>query len=233
MPTTTATTRASAPTAARPCSATFPSICPWSPTPSSPPPSRISSTGTTSSTMSPMPTDSTRLRGNFQENNYGNGGLGSDYVTARAQLGTQCNAFFGTPADGSNPDMLMYVCNNVIPARDGALDNGVVIHEYGHGVSNRLTGGPANSACLNNSEQMGEGWSDYLALVMTMEAGRPGNRRTRHRNLSLRPTPDRPGHPAAALLDRLRRQQLHLRRHRRRLRSRTASAGCGPRCSGR
>ena len=31
------------------------------------------------------------------------------------------------------------------PDRDGDLDNGVIIHEYGHGVSNRLTGGPATS----------------------------------------------------------------------------------------
>jgi len=50
---------------------------------------------------------------------------------------------------------------------DGDLDNGIVTHEYGHGISNRLTGGPANSSCLNNSEQAGEGWSDYIALMMT------------------------------------------------------------------
>jgi extracellular elastinolytic metalloproteinase len=53
------------------------------------------------------------------------------------------------------------------PDRDSDLDNGVIIHEYGHGVSNRLTGGPQNVECLNNDEQMGEGWSDYLALMLT------------------------------------------------------------------
>jgi extracellular elastinolytic metalloproteinase len=51
--------------------------------------------------------------------------------------------------------------------RDGDFDNGVMVHEYGHGVSNRLTGGPANSSCLGNAEQGGEGWSDYLALMIT------------------------------------------------------------------
>jgi hypothetical protein len=51
--------------------------------------------------------------------------------------------------------------------RDGDFDNGVMVHEYGHGVSNRLTGGPANSSCLGNAEQGGEGWSDYLGLMMT------------------------------------------------------------------
>ena len=50
---------------------------------------------------------------------------------------------------------------------DGDLDNGIVAHEFFHGVSIRLTGGPANVNCLNNAEQGGEGWSDYLALMMT------------------------------------------------------------------
>lgn len=50
---------------------------------------------------------------------------------------------------------------------DGDLDNGVISHEYTHGISNRLTGGPTNVSCLTNREQMGEGWSDYMALMVT------------------------------------------------------------------
>jgi extracellular elastinolytic metalloproteinase len=50
---------------------------------------------------------------------------------------------------------------------DGDLDNGIICHEYGHGISNRLTGGPFGSSCLTNAEQGGEGWSDYMALMMT------------------------------------------------------------------
>ena len=97
--------------------------------------------------------------GNFQENNYGNGGAGSDYVNAEAQDGSgTCNANMGTPADGGNPTMQMYVCDS----RDGDLDNGVIIHEYGHGISNRLTGGAGAAGCLGNEEQMGEGWSGLL-----------------------------------------------------------------------
>ncbi len=53
------------------------------------------------------------------------------------------------------------------PDRDSDLDSGVIAHEYGHGVSNRLTGGPATVACLQNNEQMGEGWSDWFALNLT------------------------------------------------------------------
>lgn len=58
-------------------------------------------------------------------------------------------------------------------ARDSSLDNGVVIHEYAHGVSNRLTGGPANVNCLDplQSGGMGEGWGDFLALVFTAMPG--------------------------------------------------------------
>ncbi len=59
----------------------------------------------------------------------------------------------------------------VPPATDGDLDNEIIAHEYAHGISNRLTGGPVNVNCLNNAEQMGEGWSDYLGLIMTMQAG--------------------------------------------------------------
>ncbi|HEX9733962.1 MAG TPA: M36 family metallopeptidase [Thermoanaerobaculia bacterium] len=51
--------------------------------------------------------------------------------------------------------------------RDSDLDAGVIAHEYGHGISNRLTGGPAVVNCLNNAEQMGEGWSDWFAMTLT------------------------------------------------------------------
>ena len=61
--------------------------------------------------------------------------------------------------------------------RDSDFDNGVITHEYAHGISNRLTGGRLNSSCLGTvytgggltfeSEQMGEGWSDFYALLLT------------------------------------------------------------------
>jgi len=50
----------------------------------------------------------------------------------------------------------------------GSFDNGIIAHEYGHGISWRLTGGP-NTICLFNDEQMGEGWSDFVGLVLTHE----------------------------------------------------------------
>jgi hypothetical protein len=50
---------------------------------------------------------------------------------------------------------------------DSDFDNGVIAHEYGHGISIRLTGGAANSSCLSNQEQAGEGWSDFFGLALT------------------------------------------------------------------
>lgn len=53
------------------------------------------------------------------------------------------------------------------PPVDGDFDSGIVAHEIGHGVSTRLVGGPSNSDCLRNDEQMGEGWSDFFTLAST------------------------------------------------------------------
>jgi hypothetical protein len=60
--------------------------------------------------------------------------------------------------------------NSTFVNSDGDFDNGVIAHEYGHGISTRLTGGPANSSCLQNAEQAGEGWSDWIALMMQIKA---------------------------------------------------------------
>ena len=61
------------------------------------------------------------------------------------------------------------------PERDAALDNGIIAHEYAHGVTSRLTGGPVNPNCLSivNRQSVGlsEGWSDFFGLVFTQEPG--------------------------------------------------------------
>jgi hypothetical protein len=89
-------------------------------------------------------------------------------VRAEAQDGSGTNnANFSTPPDGSRPRMQMYVWTTVTPNKDGDLDTGIVAHEYTHGISNRLVGGPANTSCLGNAQQPGEGLSDFMALVLT------------------------------------------------------------------
>ncbi len=55
--------------------------------------------------------------------------------------------------------------------RDSDLDSGVIAHEYCHGLSNRLTGGPASVNCLLGDQQAGEGWSDLCTLLFSVVAG--------------------------------------------------------------
>jgi hypothetical protein len=51
--------------------------------------------------------------------------------------------------------------------RDGALDNQMVAHEWGHYISNRLIG---NAIGLNNQQGggMGEGWGDFIGMLLTV-----------------------------------------------------------------
>ena len=46
---------------------------------------------------------------------------------------------------------------------DGDADDGVISHEFTHGISNRLTGGPNNVTCLQNKEEVGQAWSNCMA----------------------------------------------------------------------
>jgi extracellular elastinolytic metalloproteinase len=71
-----------------------------------------------------------------------------------------------------NDGLTISLAQPVVPGPDfldGDFDNGIIAHEYGHGISNRLTG--VGAGCLGNEEQMGEGWSDFMTLVMTTKAG--------------------------------------------------------------
>ena len=113
----------------------------------------------------------TEASGNFQNNNFGRGGTGNDAVQADAQDGSGTNnANFSTPADGSPGRMQMYVFTGPTPARDGDFDAEIVLHEYTHGLSNRLVGGGVGISALQ-TQGMGEGWSDFYSLALLSEAG--------------------------------------------------------------
>ncbi|KAL3443255.1 extracellular metallo proteinase mep [Aspergillus insuetus] len=116
----------------------------------------------------------TEKAGNFETNNNGQGGLGNDMVILNAQDGSGFNnANFATPPDGLPPRMRMYIWTQSVPFRDCAFDASVIIHEYTHGLSTRLTGGPLNSGCLSTTEAggMGEGWSDFFAVASYVKSG--------------------------------------------------------------
>ncbi len=110
---------------------------------------------------------------NFQNDNFGRGGAGNDRVSAEGQdsSGTS-NANFSTPADGGRGRMQMYIFNGPTPDRTSGLDQQVIIHELGHGLSNRLH---SNASGLSNtmSRGMGEGWSDFYAMALLSNAAQP------------------------------------------------------------
>ena len=51
---------------------------------------------------------------------------------------------------------------------DGTLDNGIVAHEWGHYLTDRLVGN-ANGLTNNQGSSMAEGWSDFIALLMMVK----------------------------------------------------------------
>jgi hypothetical protein len=53
------------------------------------------------------------------------------------------------------------------PDRDGGLDNQVIFHEFFHYVSNRLVGNGSGLAG-NQAGGMGEGWSDFDSMLLTV-----------------------------------------------------------------
>lgn len=118
--------------------------------------------------------------GNFQENNFGKGGSGGDAINCEAQDGSGMNnANFVGRADGSPGRVQMYLFDmNGGTRRDGDMDNNIISHEYGHGISLRLAGGRNTMGCLSGDEQMGEGWSDFFGTVLTMpEGAKPEDKR--------------------------------------------------------
>lgn len=109
----------------------------------------------------------------FVNNNGGLGGFNSipnSELTIPSIMMTQNdgNALIAALENGENVNVTFFP-DPADGIRDASFDNGVIVHEYIHGLSNRLTGGPGQAGCLQNEEQMGEGWSDWYALMMTMD----------------------------------------------------------------
>ena len=120
--------------------------------------------------------------GNFQRDNFGRGGISADRVDARSfPVPIDGTATMGTPADGRTPLMSAGLVGST--EEHTAFDFEVVAHEFTHGVTNRLVGGPHDEESLEalQSGGMGEGWSDYIACTITDDivigewvVGRPG-----------------------------------------------------------
>jgi extracellular elastinolytic metalloproteinase len=84
------------------------------------------------------------------------------------------NANMNTPPDGIPPTMQMYLWHlpgypddyDPFLPTSGAFDASVLLHEYTHGLSNRLVVDADGNSTLNSLQagSMGEAWSDYYAM---------------------------------------------------------------------
>jgi extracellular elastinolytic metalloproteinase len=99
------------------------------------------------------------------------GGSGGESIAIPSVMISQADGLLIKQALEDGPVNGTLVGEQMEDLRDSGFDNGIIAHEYGHGVSNRLTGGAANVDCLWNEEQMGEGWSDYIGIVLTVRPG--------------------------------------------------------------
>lgn len=127
----------------------------------------------------------TEASGNFQVDVFGRGGIGNDPVEVRCFPGSIAwTATMASAVDGWGAVLRL----GRVPGtgRHTARDDTVVFHEYAHGLTNRLVGGPGNARALEQpqSQAMGEGWSDFVACTLTRRTvvgawafGRPGGLR--------------------------------------------------------
>jgi len=118
--------------------------------------------------------------GNFQQNNFGRGGRGGDRVYADAMDGSGFNnSTFLVLPDGDPPGpygghsrLQVFLFKPQLPIyplyRDGDLDADIVLHEYTHGMTARMVGGPSNVLALETLQaaSMAEGWSDFFPCAV-------------------------------------------------------------------
>jgi extracellular elastinolytic metalloproteinase len=119
--------------------------------------------------------------GNFQEQNFSGLGRGKDRLRVNVLPEAHGNANMRAQNDGRTAELSLGVWRNAdgTRGRPTALDADIVIHEYAHGVSQRLVGGRLKQKALNEPQSlaMGEAWSDYFAITIQNHA-RPAPRFT-------------------------------------------------------
>jgi len=104
--------------------------------------------------------------GNFQDRNppgLGYSGDGLDVVLYPAAIAG--SAVMRAVPDGQRAEM--WLGTYPASARHSALDPDVVCHEFTHGVTERIVGGPLDWYSLSRPQSvaLSEGWSDYFALT--------------------------------------------------------------------
>jgi len=90
---------------------------------------------------------------NFQQENFGRGGVGNDPVDARSHPGAVTGTANMTLQDGISPIMNMGLVTST--NRHTAFDSSVVFHEFTHGIINRLVAGGSNPHALESIQSGG------------------------------------------------------------------------------
>ena len=108
---------------------------------------------------------------NFQDNNFGRGGLGADRVSAEGQdsSGTN-NANFTTPADGTPGRMQMYHLGRPGPGSFGRPRSGRHLPRADARHCQTACTPTPRGLSTNMSGGMGEGWSDFYARSLLSTA---------------------------------------------------------------
>ena len=121
----------------------------------------------------------TEVAYNMQTNNRGQGGTAADPEIGNVQAAAvdggspqyvgRDNANQVTLQDGTPGISNMYLWQPIAgafyaPCVDGDYDMSVVGHEYGHGIQNRMAGGPDDGLSGQQGRSMGESWADLTAV---------------------------------------------------------------------
>jgi extracellular elastinolytic metalloproteinase len=105
--------------------------------------------------------------GNFQQKNFSHAGAGGDRLLLNIINGATGDANMQAQEDGSAAELTLGMFATP-GGRSTALDADVVLHEYTHGVSQRLVGGRQDDDALVEPQSLalGEAWSDYFAVTI-------------------------------------------------------------------
>lgn len=111
---------------------------------------------------------------NFQVDNFARGGTGGDPVNSEGQdcAGTNNANMASSTTDGTLARMQMFVWTPATPDRDGTMDAEIILHEIGHGVTNR---NHINGISGTQGGQMHEGNGDFQAHLLLSETSDPIN----------------------------------------------------------
>ncbi|KAF8886335.1 Fungalysin metallopeptidase-domain-containing protein [Infundibulicybe gibba] len=137
---------------------------------------------------------------NFQTNNFGKDGLGNDRIEVQVHADPHgYSSSFHTPPEylvvcGLTITLIILIVDNQESAnlfrrvlrskfsdwryrrRDMAMHNGIIVHEFTHGITRRMVGG-GSARCFDTEESkgLGEGFSDAMAEWVQQKPIPPGS----------------------------------------------------------